>query len=61
MGLEHWGFYDDVDAASNLGLVTSDHDSPYDGSADIANGEAQNYGDLITPLSNFLNAGICDP
>ena len=61
MGLEHWGFYDDVDAASNLGLVTSDHDSPYDGSADIANGEAQNYGDVITPLSNFLNSGICDP
>jgi hypothetical protein len=61
VGLEHWGLYDQANENANLGLVTTDHDNPYDGSADIANGEAANYGDAITPLSDFLNAGICDP
>jgi hypothetical protein len=61
VGLEHWAFYDQANEGSNLGLVTCDHDNPYDGSADTANGEAANYGDAITPLSDFLNAGICDP
>ncbi len=61
VGLEHWAFYDQANEGWNAGLVTSDHDNPYDGSADIANGEPGNYGDMITPLSDFLNAGICDP
>jgi len=60
VGLEHWAFYDQANEGSNLGLVTSDHDNPYDGSADIANGEAANYGDAIAPIKKFLNAGICD-
>jgi hypothetical protein len=61
VGLEHWAFYDQANEGANLGLVTSDHDNPYDGSANIANGEAANYGDALTPLADFLNAGICDP
>jgi hypothetical protein len=61
VGLEHWGFYDQANENANLGLVTTDHDNPYDGSADIANGEARNYGDVITPIKTFLTAGICDP
>jgi hypothetical protein len=61
VGLEHWSFYDSDSESTNFGLVTSDHDNPYDGSADIANGEESNYGDAITPISDFLNAGICDP
>jgi hypothetical protein len=60
VGLEHWNYYDQANEKTNLGFVTTDHDNPYDGSADIANGEAQNYGDAITPIANFLNAGICD-
>jgi hypothetical protein len=61
VGLEHWSFYDSDSESTNFGLVTSDHDNPYDGSADIANGEESNHGDAITPISDFLNAGICDP
>ncbi|MHB2029611.1 MAG: hypothetical protein ACYCPT_12460, partial [Acidimicrobiales bacterium] len=61
VGLEHWGLYDQANENANLGLVTTDHDNPYDGSADIANGEARNYGDVITPIKTFLTAGICDP
>ena len=60
VGLEHWAFYDQANEGWNSGLVTSDHDNPYDGSASIANGEARNYGDALTPLSNFLNSGLCD-
>jgi len=61
VGLEHWGLYDQANEHANLGLVTTDHDNAYDGSADIANGEARNYGDVITPIKTFLTAGICDP
>lgn len=61
VGLEHWGLYDQANAQQNLGLVTSDHDNPYDGSADMTDGEPANYGDAIAPIENFLTAGICDP
>jgi hypothetical protein len=61
VGLEHWGFYDQANENTNFGLVTTDHDNPYDSSADIANGEAANYGDAITPIKTFLTAEICDP
>jgi hypothetical protein len=60
VGLEHWEYYDQGNANTNYGLVT-DLDNPYDGSADIANGEAANYGDAITPISDFLNSNLCDP
>ena len=140
VGIEHWPFYDQNNEGWAGGLVTSDADNPYDGSASIATattstlwrpdwtykapsliydgknyqalsggltgscttgGSAPNwsgkmgqitsdngcvwrnegpyplkpqsripnsatipgqaYGDAITPISNFLNAGICDP
>ena len=61
VGIEHWSLYDSDSNQTNFGLVTSDHDNPYDGSADAANGEPGNYGDAITPMSDFLNGGICDP
>jgi hypothetical protein len=61
VGLEHWGFYDQVDESTNFGLVTADHDNPYDSSADTANGETANYGDALTTISDFLKGGICDP
>ena len=142
-GLEHWGWYDTVNAHTDGGLVSAFADNPYDGSASIAtathsdiwqsghtytspsliwdgaNYEAESfgptptdctsggttpswatqmgaatadgtciwhnegpytlkpeqasripstatlpgvaYGDAITPISTFLNAGICDP
>ena len=39
VGLEHWGLYDQENDSTDLGLVTADHDNPYDGSADTSNGE----------------------
>ena len=61
VGLEHWGLYDQYNESGNFGLVTADHDNPYDGSADMAHGEPGNYGDSLTSIADFLNAGICDP
>jgi hypothetical protein len=61
VGLEHWGLYDQDTQATNLGLVSADHDNPYDGSANIANGEPGNYGDAISAITNYLTGGICDP
>jgi hypothetical protein len=58
VGLEHWGYYDMQNEHTNFGLVTT-LDNPYDGSASIANGEAANYGDVISPIRNFLTH-ICD-
>jgi hypothetical protein len=61
VGIEHWQLYDNNTEEMNFGLVTADHDNPYDGSANTANGEPANYGDALTPISDFLNAGVCDP
>ena len=143
VGIEHWPFYDQVDAGADGGMVTAFADNPYDGSASIATATHSNtwqnghtypapsliwdgtnyqaltfgatpasctsggsvptwatkmgafttdgaciwanegpytlkpeqasripatatlpgvaYGDTLTPISNFLNAGICDP
>jgi len=61
VGLEHWGLYDQGNESMNFGLVTADHDNPYDGSANVKNGEARDYGDAITPIAAFLKSGICDP
>ncbi len=61
VGVEHWQLYDNNTEKLDFGFVTSDHDNPYDGSANMRNGEPGNYGDVLTPISNFLNAGVCDP
>jgi len=59
VGLEHWSFYDSDSEGTNYGLVTSDHDNPYDGSADTVNGEPANYGDAITAIRKFLVTKTC--
>ena len=61
VGVEHRSLYDSDSEQTNFGLVTSDHDNPYDGSANIANGETADYGDAITPIRKFLTGGLCDP
>ena len=61
VGLEHWGLYDQNAESINLGLVSADHDNPYDGSANMTNGEPGNYGDSITAITDYLKGGLCDP
>ena len=61
VGVEHWQLYDNKTEQLDFGFATSTFDNPYDGSANTNNGEAANYGDLITPIQTFLNGNLCDP
>jgi hypothetical protein len=74
VGLEHWQLYDNSNEGNAFGLVTNTHDNPYDGSANMVNGEPSNFGDALAPITWFLKGhsswldskgmqrrGICDP